>query len=759
MKSTARQADRDVAPVEPSSESRFVRHGTAIFATALLVRLVHIAAIRRAPFFTVLLGDSRAYDQWAQRIAGGDWIGREVFYQAPLYPYFLAVLYAIAGRHLLLVRTVQAIIGSAACVLLGLAARRLISNRAGLTAGLLLALYAPAIFFDALIQKSVLDGFFICLALSLIGRIGVRLKADPTANGRQHCRRVRLQPDPLRRTRLPAFAWLRRGSPERRARRRQPDPTLIWLALGLVVGALSLTRENAIVFTLVLAIWAFTYRARAAAAFLAGVAILIVPVAVRNSALGGGFSVTTSQFGPNFYIGNNEHADGTYQPLRVGRGAPEYERQDATEIAQRALGRTLTPADVSSYWTGRARQFIASSPGAWVRLLGRKLLLLVNRTEIVDTESEESHAEWSPLLRITSFVGHFGVLVPLAALGMMAAWPQRKESAVVYAMFGAYAASVVGFYVFARYRYPLVPFLVLFSAAGLTEGVNAAGKWRQRRAPWAFAGIAAVAVLSNWPLLSSALNRAATEQNLGAALQSDGRPADAMTHYRRAIELAPDYAPAYNNLASALRATGQLDGAIVTYQRALELRADFPDAHYNLANALLERGRADEAAEHLRIAMQAITPSADVHNNLGLALAAQGRPDEAAAEFRKALELEPQSVIAHRNLGNALVTAGVSSEGIGHLRRAAELAPRDASVQYDFGSALLEAGALDDAVQVLREAIRLAPDSAESHNNLGIALGSNGNLDEAVREFQQALKLKPGFADAQRNLAMARRKN
>src|SRR5204863_433542 len=82
---------------------------------------------RRSPFFTVLLGDSRAYDQWAQRIAGGDWIGREVFYQAPLYPYFLAVLYAIAGRHLLLVRTVQAIIGSAACVLLGLAARRLIS--------------------------------------------------------------------------------------------------------------------------------------------------------------------------------------------------------------------------------------------------------------------------------------------------------------------------------------------------------------------------------------------------------------------------------------------------------------------------------------------------------------------------------------------------------------------------------------------------------------------------------------------------------
>ncbi len=36
------------------------------------------------------MGDSRAYDEWARRIAAGDWIGREVFYQAPLYPYFLA---------------------------------------------------------------------------------------------------------------------------------------------------------------------------------------------------------------------------------------------------------------------------------------------------------------------------------------------------------------------------------------------------------------------------------------------------------------------------------------------------------------------------------------------------------------------------------------------------------------------------------------------------------------------------------------------
>src|SRR5438552_17509625 len=155
----------------PAARGGFGGPAVAIFAVALAVRLVHLWQIRRAPFFTVLLGDSRAYDEWAQRLAGGDWIGHEVFYQAPVYPYFLGLLYAIGGRHLLLVRLVQAFVGSAACVLLGLAARRLFSVRAGLAAGLMLALYAPAIFFDGLIQKSVLDVFFVCLSLWLMSEL------------------------------------------------------------------------------------------------------------------------------------------------------------------------------------------------------------------------------------------------------------------------------------------------------------------------------------------------------------------------------------------------------------------------------------------------------------------------------------------------------------------------------------------------------------------------------------------------------------
>jgi tetratricopeptide (TPR) repeat protein len=708
----------------------------AIFLLALAVRLLHVWQIRRAPLFAELMGDSRSYDEWAQRIAAGDWIGHDVFYQAPLYPYFLGAVYAIAGRDLLVVRVIQAVLGSVACVCVALAGRTFFSPGIGAAAGVILALYAPAIFFDGLIQKSTLDVVFLSVALWMMSRT---YNAEHAEHAGKKCSRRVLR--------------VLRGS------------SLQWLLLGLAIGALSLTRENAIVFTIVIGIWLlveFSPRAPVVASFLAGLAIVILPVAIRNSIVGGGFYVTTAQFGPNFYIGNNPNADGTYQSLRFGRGAPEYERQDATEIAERDLGRSLTPAEVSGYWTDRALDFITGRPAEWLRLTARKIALLVNATEMLDTESQESYAEWSLPLRVTGIVGHFGVLVPLAVFGIIAVWPTRARWWVLAAMLSAYAASVVMFYVFARYRYPLVPMLVLFAAAGMIAAGDEMWRWVRRRPGatvgsmrWpALAAVAAAAVAANWPILSRDVMRSITEHNLGAALQADGRYDEALEHYRRALALQPDYAPAYNNMASTFRAKGDVRQAVSTYEQALRVRPDYPEAHYNLANALLDAGKSEEAVDHFERALQSMPASADVHNNLGIALAAHGKLKEAAAEFRDALRLDPNSAKAHRNLGDTLAALGAADESIDHLRQAVKIDPSDAAAHYDLGSGLLAAGKLDEAIAEFRAALKLTPDNVEAHNNLGVALGSHGQIGEAAAEFKRALAIKPDFADAKKNLAM-----
>jgi tetratricopeptide (TPR) repeat protein len=534
------------------------------------------------------------------------------------------------------------------------------------------------------------------------------------------------------------------------------------------MGALALTRENALIFVLVIAVWSSVERSlnirrtlvERTVPFVAGLAIVLSPVLIRNYALDGGFYLTTSQFGPNFYIGNNPQADGTYASIRFGRGAPEFERTDATEVAEASVGRPLSPSEVSSFWTGRALGFITAQPLAWLELMGRKVLLLINRHEMLDTESQESYAEWSWPLRLIGWFGHFGLLVPLAVLGIMVTWRARRRLWIVHALAITYAASVVMFYVFARYRYPLVPFLLLFAAAPFDSPQRTLrALWLaqgQRRRRWLIvATTATIAVGANLPILAPALMQAITENNLGTALQEQQRYDEAIRHHQRAIDLVPDYAPAYNNLGAALRASGRVDEAIASYRKALALRPDFPSASFNLGNALLVKGDAG-AVEQYRAAVQASPQSVEAHNNLGIALAARGDMTGAIAAFRAALAIDERSVQAHRNLGNILIDSGGRAEGITHLERAIALAPSQPEAVYDLGTVLLEEQRFANAAARFQAALQIRPDWPEAHNNLGIALASQGRIADALTHFERALELKPDFQDARANRDQAK---
>lgn len=69
--------------------------------------------------------------------------------------------------------------------------------------------------------------------------------------------------------------------------------------------------------------------------FSLGLGLILIPVGLRNQAVSGDFLITTSQFGPNFYIGNNQKSNGQYNPVIPGRGNPEFEQIDAIAIAEK----------------------------------------------------------------------------------------------------------------------------------------------------------------------------------------------------------------------------------------------------------------------------------------------------------------------------------------------------------------------------------------------------------------------------------------
>jgi protein O-GlcNAc transferase len=94
------------------------------------------------------------------------------------------------------------------------------------------------------------------------------------------------------------------------------------------------------------------------------------------------------------------------------------------------------------------------------------------------------------------------------------------------------------------------------------------------------------------------------------------------------VEIKPDYANAHQNLGVALVGQGQFDAAIVHFRKALELKPDFPDiTHNNLGIALARRGQFDEAIAHFRKALELRPDYAEARKNLDLALRMRRQPD------------------------------------------------------------------------------------------------------------------------------------
>ncbi len=575
-----------------------------VFGVGLLVRVLHLWAVADAPFFDLKMGDSEFFHEWALELSGGDWVGDGVFWYAPMYPYFMGAVYAVFGLDALWLRGLQTLIGAATCVFLALATGRLLGQRAGLVAGFLTALYSPAIFYDGLIHKPVLALFFLAI-----------------------------------------FLWLWVGlldAPERRRR---------WIGLGVTLGALILTRENTMAFAPMIPIWLWirhddrpaTSRAVWAVCFVAGVTAVVLPVALRNKVVGGELHLTAANFGDNFYKGNHPGADGTYKPLKPGRANPRFEREDATAMAEAAEGRALTPSEVSNWLTEQSLRYMREQPGDWTRLTLRKIALFFNAVELPDTEDLYTYADHSPVLAASDRVLHFGLLVPLAFAGLVITWRHRRRLWLLYILSAAYAGSIVVFYVFGRYRYPIVAFFVIAAAGALAEGPAWLRQATVRARVFLLVVFAATATLANWPMYATDPLKAITAVNIGTSLQEQGDTKGAIAQLEHAVALSPGFADAWYNLGATLEADGRPGDAFAVYGQTLAKNPDHPLAHGNLGVLLMKAGEPERALTHFERAATLTPNHAKARADFAAALLATGQKDRARPHVDAALRLAPDS--------------------------------------------------------------------------------------------------------------------
>ena len=607
----------------------------AILTAALGVRLAYLYQAVDTPLFDVLLIDSEFYDRRARAIVAGDWLGDQPFFMNPLYPYFLAAIYALLGAEYWWVGVVQAGLGTGSCYLIYALGRKLWRPQIGLLAAGMAAFYQPYVFYDGALLTAAPITFLNLAALYCLAH----------AQG--------------------AARWL-------------------WGA-GLLLGLSATARPMVLLFVAVVAGWFVAQWGRRGwrqwGWVVVGCGLVVGVVAWRNYYVGGEWLLTTSSAGMNFYVGNHPEASGIYAQVDFLPSAePDLERAAFIREAEARTGRALTPAQASRFWLAAGLRFVAENPLAYLALQGRKLYMFWNGVEAQNNLSLYLARDFVPLLRWC--VLGWGLVAPLAVAG----WAASRRSVLLDLYLASYLAACLLFFTSSEYRLPVVPVVLLYAACWMDHVATWARGGARRRLLRSGLLVALVALPINYrDAGAERLTRKRVDYyNFGTLYQRRGAWAASERMFREALRIDPSFAPAAAGLAAVLarREDGRTDlkrglerfgaGEYEAAIAAFSLAAPSPGRHNNLGLCYYRLGQWSDAIEHFHQALALDAGYARAHFNLGLVYAKQGDDQAAADAFAAALELDPNHVQAHYRRGEVLVRSG---------------RPRQAEVHWAFLSA------------------------------------------------------------------------
>ncbi|MFH0982197.1 MAG: tetratricopeptide repeat protein [Planctomycetota bacterium] len=681
-------------------------------------RLLYLRELVDKPDFTVPAVDAGFHDYWARGLATGNWrppfglpdplIRQTAYLRPPGYPYFLSLIYTLFGTGYLAPRIVQLVLGLINVILAFLFARKWFGLRVGLVLGLFMACYWIFVYFEGEFHAPVLVIYLLWLLVYAAGLWAERLD-------------------------------LRHA-----------------LATGLLLGIAALVLPNALVFLPVLLGWSWWVARRhgerrrvrlAVVGLVAGTAVAVAPATIRNYRVAHDFVLISSNAGVNLYLGNNETATGVVSDRIPGLGDFKtcHDYPALVRNLERKLGRALKPSAVSGYFVNEALRFVREHPADFLKLTLKKALLFWGPREITHNKAVSYERAGAAVLR--NLPGNFSLVVALAAMGgvllvldrrtkeagdenvSLAARRRWEMAVLLLALVVAYFLSVLPFFVSARYRVPIIPFLLLFASFGVCRVAGLLWARQVRHAAaWTGTGV----VLYGFHVLA------------GGWVPGGERDL-AKWHYDRAV---------------AYGLTGRTDQAIDEYRAVLESMPQNPHAHLGLGTALARRGETDAALEQFYEALRLWPEYAEAHFYLGVAMAAQGRTAEALAHYADAIRCYPDYLEAHYNLGALLAALGRYDEALSHYQEALRINPDFIPAHTNAAVVFFQQDRLDEAEREFREVVRLEPGNTEARCNLAITLTHQGRFDEAAREYQTVLRIDPRHPTAQAALAelMALRK-
>ncbi|MEN8006777.1 MAG: glycosyltransferase family 39 protein [Candidatus Krumholzibacteriota bacterium] len=400
------------------------RQAVILVAAALAFRLVYWLLASKSLFMQTPVVDGSFFDIWARTLAAGRVFQAQAFFKPPLYAYLLSWLYQ-AGFTMTGVLVLQMLVGSGTVLLTFLCGRLVFTPRIAFGGALILAVLPILPFFET---QLLAETWTTALTMGSVLLV-LRMVTGKTA---------------------------------------APGRTLF--IAGALMGVAALGRPNLMLLIAAVAVWLWWWRRSgnrppggevttgSIILLLAGFLLAVSPATIHNLKYGE-FSLISANLGANLVTGNSDVADGV-SALPVGVVWDDFQLQTRQE------GMT-SPGQASRYLTGKALAWVAANPGRALGLLGKKALLLVNAQEGRNNINPAWFAREEGVFLLARWWPATWLILPVAILGMalFRRWP--PGASLLLWMVLIQAAGVLPFFVNARFRMPLLPFLALFAAAGV----------------------------------------------------------------------------------------------------------------------------------------------------------------------------------------------------------------------------------------------------------------------------------------------------
>jgi Flp pilus assembly protein TadD/4-amino-4-deoxy-L-arabinose transferase-like glycosyltransferase len=589
--------------------------------------------------------DSLFHDQWAKGLAFGDWtpdqakLRSEPYFRAPLYPYFMSIVYRCFGPRAAPLFAVQLVLGALTTTLMFMFCKLAFSTRVAFIAAFLQIFYWPFTYHEA---ERLLPALSLPLDMSFL------------------------------------LTLLLAG----RSKRFSAS-----VAAGLVAGLSAITRPSILIAVPFALFWLFrrTRSYRLVAALSLSLITVIAPVTLRNLVVGHDFVPIAWQDGPNFFIGNNPKSNGTTAIIPGTRADWWGGFDDMRRIAEESAGGTLKPSQISRYWYRQAEHFLVNEPGAAFRLYVRKVALLLGNAEPSNERQLYFQRRQSKILSLLCV--NFAFILCTASVGLwsLRARPQtgsRSDSYLSTLLAIPYTIGIVAFFVTSRFRLPVALLLIPPSAAGITQVYTwiRGHDWRSAAVPI----FVMVAIFS-----ASMMN----PYGIGHAADARGYYGDGTDRYRegdyrkaaesltRSVNADPSFAPAWLMRGRAELRLGEMEQAVDDLRVATEKDSTLADGFFWLGVAYQRSGTHDLAEPAYRRSI-ALDPSrVEAFTNLADVYFRQGRREDAVVELRKALSVDSTYVNARYALGYYYETIGEMNKALAEYKRALPFPPAQLGIK------------------------------------------------------------------------------